>query len=172
MARAARSWRRCLSSWTSLERRLARATNPAWLHTPNWKEVKNRYKTDMTIMLGTDWTGKKGICYSNPWWCLHLSREKKKSVQVDTRACLRVPESSNLLTHRRLINSKKVDTYLLFRFASSPPDILQRWWQGQQLRGVQVAIQRIVEGRFPADGCLRDAMLWDWRQFWVLVWSS
>ena len=43
MARAARSWRRCSSTWSSLERRLARATNPAWLHTPSWKEgpVKN-----------------------------------------------------------------------------------------------------------------------------------
>ena len=50
---------------------------------------------------------------------------------------------------------QRVDTCLLFRFPSSPPDILQRWWQGQQLRGVQVAIQRIVEGRFPADGSLR-----------------
>ena len=50
---------------------------------------------------------------------------------------------------------KKINACSLFRFSCSPPDILQRWWQVQQLRGVQVAIQPRVGERLPANGSLR-----------------
>ena len=84
MARAARSWRRCSSTWSSLERRLARATNPAWLHTPNWKEVKNRSKTesvisDMTTMLGDARLEMKDVTATSDYVCTWVVKRRSRS---------------------------------------------------------------------------------------------